>query len=243
VGFNLTYDPATGANYPSTDISRKPLPHWDWASLTMNGWVYNAHALQTAFTKRMSNRWQASGTYTLEWVRDKEPRPHTWNGSAIVEVPFPTAPDLGGEYGLAAGDQRHRAVFNGIWELPYDFQLSGVYFFGSGHRYETRWGTDLRRIGSSRFGEQRLRPDGTIVPRNAFVGKPMHRMDMRLQRRFPIGGRVGVDGMLEVFNLFNRANYGSYVLTEVSRNYLAPQQNTNIAYAPRTLQLGFRLAF
>ena len=33
--------------------------------------------------------------------------------------------------------------------------------------------------------EQRLRPDGTIVPRNGFVGDPIHRVDMRLQKKIP----------------------------------------------------------
>jgi hypothetical protein len=144
---------------------------------------------------------------------------------------------------LAITDQRHRAVFNGIWQLQYGFQLSGLYFFGSGERYDTRWGPDLRRIGGTRPGEHRLRPDGTIVPRNNFVGKPIHRVDLRLQRRFSLGGRAGIDGILEVFDAFNHANYGSYVTQESSRNYGQSQQVSNVAYFPRTLQLGFRFAF
>ena len=31
-------------------------------------------------------------------------------------------------------------------------------------------------------------------------------VDLRISRRFPIG-RINVDGMFEVFNLFNRTNY------------------------------------
>ena len=240
---NLTYNPATGANYPSTDISHRPLPNWGFVSLTMNGYRYNSNALQTAFRTRLNHGWQASGTYTLAVVRDAEPRPKYWAGSGIAEVPFPTAPDLGGEYSLAIGDQRHRAVFNGLWELPYAFQLSGLYFFGSGQRSATSWGADLRDLGTTRFGEQRLRPDGTIIPRNSFVGKPLHRVDLRLQRRFPLGGRMGIDGLFEVYNVVNHTNYGSYVVTEFSANYGQPQQSTNVAYLPRTLQLGFRFSF
>ena len=147
-----------------------------------------------------------------------------------------------GEYGFSVGDQRHRAVFNGIWDLPMKFQVSGLYFFGSGERFATSYGTDLRNLGTT-SGERRLRPDGTIVPRNDFVGKAIHRVDLRVQRRFPLGGRVGVDGILELFNAFNHANYGSYTTQEVSRSYGTPSQNANVAYAPRMLQLGFRLAF
>jgi hypothetical protein len=167
-----------------------------------------------------------------------------------VPVPFPTAPDLGGEYTLAVGDQRHRATANALWELPYGFQVSGLYFFGSGERYDTRYGQDIRQIGSLRPNEHRLRPDGSIVPRNGFVGKPIHRVDLRLQKRLPLIRSMAIDGFLEVFNAFNHANFGAYaghvgtrVGGEVTRNYGAPEQNNNVAYLPRTMQLGFRLTF
>jgi hypothetical protein len=234
---NLSYDPATGVNYPFRDISKRPFPEWGVVRLTFPGQMYNSHSLQTSFTKRFGSGWQASATYTLGGVWDKYV-PY----SGIAPVPFPVAPDLGGEYSHAVTDQRHRAVFNGIWRLPYDFQVSGLYFFGSGERFLTEWGTQLRDYGGN-FGERRLRPDGTIVPRNNFVGKPIHRVDLRLQRRFPLLGRAGIDGLIEMFNVFNHENYGTYNTREVSSSYGAPQQDPSVAYAPRMLQLGFRLTF
>jgi hypothetical protein len=234
---NLSYNPATGANYPFSDISKRPYPEWGVVALFNPGYRSNRHALQTAFTKRFSQGWQASGTYTLSVLRDAYPPAY----SGLAPVSFPVVPDLTDEYGLGVSDQRHRAVFNGIWQLPYGFQLSGLYFFGSGERFETRWGTDLRDIGTE--GPDRLRPNGSIVPRNNFVGKPIHRVDLRAQRRFPLGGRAGIDGILELFNAFNHANFGSYVTQEVARNYGAPAQTAAVEYGPRTLQLGFRFAF
>jgi hypothetical protein len=240
---NLTYNPATGANYPFSDLSRRPFPHWGIVTLTRPGQRFNSHALQTAFTKRMSDGWQASATYTLAGLWDAVQRPIQWTGSGFEEVPFATAPDLGGDYSLAVSDQRHRAVINGIWQLRYGFQLSGLYFFGSGERYPTSWGVNLRGGAGNNAGERRLRPNGTYVERNNLVGKPIHRVDLRLQRRFPLGGRAGIDGILELFNVFNHANYGRYVTQEVSRLYGQPQQNPLVAYLPRMLQLGFRFAF
>jgi hypothetical protein len=239
---NITYNPATGVNYPFNDISRRPFPEWGYVSFTVNGMRSNSHALQTALTKRFSSGWQASGTYTLSWLRDADPRPVQWTGSSFEEVPFQTAPDLGGEYGLAATDQRHRAVLNGVWER-WGFQVSGLYFFGSGYRFHTNWGTDLRQIGGVRPNSLRLRPDGTLVPRNNFTGNALHRVDVRLQQRVPLLGRARIDGMLEIFNVFNHANFGRYVIQESSRNYGLPQQSTLAAYQPRTMQLGFRLTF
>ena len=66
---------------------------------------------------------------------------------------------------------------------------------------------------------------------------------MRIQRRFALGGRAGVDGMIEVFNLFNHENYGSYTTAESNARYGLATANENVAYQPRMAQLGFRLTF
>ena len=240
---NLTYDPATGRNYPFADISRRPYPDWGQVLMDIFDGRSNYHGLETSFTKRLSDRWQASGTYTLSGYWDGTPA--AWSGVANP-VPFPVADPFGAEYSLAASatgaDQRHRAVFNGIWQAGYGFQLSGLYFYGSGQRFATTYGGDPGNTGTT-VGSTRIRPNGTVVSREGLVGKPIHRVDLRLQRRFSRDGRARIDGILEVFNVFNHVNYGSYVTTEVSKNYGQPQQNTNPAYLPRMLQLGFRLAF
>jgi hypothetical protein len=166
--------------------------------------------------------------------------------SGIKRVSFPVAPDLGGEYTLAITDQRHRATLNGIWQVGYGFQVSGLYFYGSGARFPSTYGGDRRNTGSTAGGGAfggRVRPDGSIVPRNDLVGLPLHRVDLRLQRRFQFAGRVGLDGIFEVYNLFNHENYGSYTTQESNRNYGLPQPNPNIVYQPRMLQLGFRATF
>ena len=235
---NLTYNPVTGVNYPFSDISRRAYPLYAALGIERYARRSNNHALQTALTKRFSNRWSASGTYTLAHYADAEALPL----SGIDVVTFPVAGDLGGEYSLAEGDQRHRAVFSGIWETGYGFQLSGLYFFGSGQRRYTDYGGDLRQTGINQQGG-RLRPNGTVVPRNNFVGDPLHRVDVRLQRRFGLGGRAGVDGILEVFNVLNHVNYGSYVTAEGNRLYGQPNVNANVAYQPRTLQFGLRASF
>jgi hypothetical protein len=43
---------------------------------------------------------------------------------------------------------------------------------GSGERFSTSYGGDLRATGAT---GGRLRPDGTIMPRNVLVGDPIHR--------------------------------------------------------------------
>ncbi|HEY3157794.1 MAG TPA: TonB-dependent receptor [Vicinamibacterales bacterium] len=235
---NLSYNPATGVNYPFSDISRRPYPEYGAIDMWIpTGARSNYHALSTAFTKRMSNGWQASGTYLLSGLRDAYAQPY----SGLQQVPFTVAPDLGAEYTLAQNDQRHRVVLNGIWQLKYGFQVSGLYFYGSGSRYSTSYGTDLRDLGG--IGANRLRPNGTIVPRNNFVGLPLHRVDARVQKKFTMTNRMTVEGIAEVFNLLNHANYGSYTTQEVSVLYGRPSSNPAVAYQPRMAQLGFRLTF
>ncbi|MGE3844706.1 MAG: TonB-dependent receptor [Vicinamibacterales bacterium] len=234
---NLTYNPATGANYPFSDISRRPFPAFGEISMWLSGGKSSYHALQMVFTKRFSNRWQASGNYTLSALYNEDPLPL----SGLSEVTIPLQPDFGGEWTLAADDQRHRAVFNGIYQIGHGLQFSGLYFFGSGQRFETSYGADLRQQSRS-FNVPRLRPDGTLVPRNDFVGEPIHRIDIRLQQRIPLG-RVSIDGIFEVFNLFNRENYGSYTTDEASSQYGDPSPNNSLSYTPRAAQLGFRVAF
>ena len=81
-----------------------------------------------------------------------------------------------------------------------------------------------------------------LLDRAQFVGQPIHRVDMRLQKRFSLGGRRNADLMAEVFNIFNHANYGSYTTTfSNAAQYGLPSQNTATAYLPRIVQLGFHL--
>jgi carboxypeptidase family protein/TonB-dependent receptor-like protein len=257
---NLTYNPATGGNYPFTNINTRAFPQWGAVDFELlEGWS-NYNAADFTFTKRFSHRWQGSATYTLAQFKDADPRRDQWyigsNGLvARRPIGFALAPDMGGEYteagaysggGVgAAGDQRHRAVVNGVWDAGYGIQLSGIYFFGSGERRRTNFGSDLRDEGGTVgiIGAARLRRDGTIIPRAGLVGDPIHRVDVRLLKKFSLGGRRSFEGMIEAFNLFNHANYGSYTINESNANYGKPAANENLAYQPRMLQLGFRTTF
>ena len=234
---NLTFDPATGANYRFADIARRAFPEFGLISMQVRTATSSYHALQTAWTKRLSNRWQASATYTWSGLWDEEAPPH----SGLDQVPFPTAPDLGGEFTLGSTDLRHRAVFNGIWQVGRGFQLSGLFYTGIGERAATVYGGDLRGLGGGAGAQalrrQRLRPDGTIVPRNAFTQPPRRRVDLRVQQRVPLPGRLALDGIAEVFNVFNSPNW-TISTDESSRQYLQ-----RIAGQNRTAQFGFRLTF
>ena len=243
---NLSYNPATGVNYPSADVAHRPFQNWAIVPLGLLEGYSSYKGLETSFNKRFSHKWQAQGTYTLSVFRDgsDQPQQYFFQDGHLARQPYPfvIAPDIYGGYGLAATDQRHRAVVNGIYTPGLGIQISGLYFYGSGLRYATKYGSDVRDVGFGLMAQQRLRPDGTIIPRNSFVGMPLHRVDLRLQKSLTFGHR-SIAGIVDVFNLLDHANYGSYTLTETSAAYGRPSYNSNISYQARMIQFGFRLAF
>jgi hypothetical protein len=234
---NITFDPATGNPWPYSDVAHRAFPTYGVVGMIPHTGQSDYHGLQTSVTKRMSDHWQGTLTYTLAGIWDQDPQPI----SGFTEVPFPVAKDLGGERSLAEGDQRHRLVFNGIWEVGRGFQVSGIYFYGSGQRSQVVCGCDAR--GLQIASVDRMRLDGTIIPRQSFVGEPIHRVEMRVQQRVPIGNRASIAGFAEVFNVFNHDNFGAYNLTESSQTFGQPIASSNLSYAARTVQLGFRLQF
>jgi len=229
---NLTFNPATGVNYPFSNRALRPYP--DWGVVSMNTHLARSayHALLTGFTKRFSDNWQASATYTLSGLWNADTKPF----SGLQQVTFPTADDLGGQWGLSADDQRHRLVFNGIWQVAKGFQVSGLHYFAAGLRRSGSYGGDLRGTGAA--NSARLRPDGTIVPRNDIIAPAQNRTDLRLQQRVPLGGRVSIDAIAEVFNMFDRHNYEIGTVESVRTQYLQP-----VSAQTRTMQFGFRLTF
>ena len=229
---NLLFDPNTGVNLNFATRGNRPFP--DWGVVSMNSHLAHSayHALQTGFTRRFSNRWQANATYTLSGLWSADTKPF----SGLQQVTFATAPDLGGEWGLSADDVRHRGVFNGIWQVGHGFQLSGLHFFAAGIRQNNIYGGDLRNTGV--VSTARLRPDATIVPRNAILAPPQNRTDLRLQQRIKLHGHAAIDGIAEVFNVFNRPNWGIGLMESSPTQYLQ-----HVSAQTRTAQFGFRVTF
>ena len=232
---NVTCNTATGLPLPFDNVSTRPYPNFGLVPVvtTADRSQSNYYALQSAFTKRFSRRWQLGATYTLGLDKDQ-----LGVGNPCDLLDINAYHDR--QYSYSADDQRHRVVVNGLVVLPGDVQLSGVYFYGSGQKYAQSVGGDPLRC---QCGDGRLAAEGTYVPRNALQELPLHRVDMRISRKFFITRDVSIQGQLEVYNAFNHANYGGYNGFVTSPAYKQPTANTDLAYAPRMLQLGFRLGF
>jgi len=235
---NIAFNPATGANHPFSNRALLPYPEFGVVAMTVQNGRSTYHALQTAFTKRMSSRWQASATYTLGGFWDALGRPlQGAPGRTPVPVDFALAPDLDGEWSLSSTDLRHRSVLSGIWEVGGGFQVSGTHYTALGERAETIYGGDLRNLGSSSTFIQRLRPDGTIVPRNSFTQPARNRTNVRLQQRLPLPRRASLDLIAEAFNVLNQPNW------TITMQENSPLHGRRTSGQFRTMQFGFRVLF
>jgi hypothetical protein len=260
---NLFFDPVTG--YNRNPNQGRPDPKYgqiQW--LESNGRADYA-AISSALTRRYANNWQASLAYTLMLFMND----NTTGFQSQGNNPF----DPEAEWARSTDFQRHTVRLNGIWRLPYDFTLSGAYLFGSGNYYATtialnafgHTGTNRLNSGttalviretvpvsSANADEVNVRarfdgPDtiapGTIAPRNALRGLPLHRVDFRVSKDFNLPGATRLTGIFEVFNVTNHANYGAYNGQINSPTFGQPRQNLLNAYQPRVVQLAFKFAF
>jgi hypothetical protein len=153
------------------------------------------------------------------------------------------------ERGPSVHDQRHRLVMSGLYEAPYQIQLSSIITVGSGRPYNILAGQDLNADGDGgAFPSDRARrvptDPSTSVIRNSGTMPATASVDVRASRRFALGGRFSVDAVLDVFNLFNRTNY-----TEINNIFGtgAFPDTPNATYGqferagpPRQMQLGVR---
>ena len=96
----------------------------------------------------------------------------------------------------------HTFQVNGLLELPWQVQLSGIFRAQSGFFY-SRTGTNVDPDGDGTFNGIDLVPG-----RNAFTAPNYVNLDMRFAKRFNLGERAKLHVLFEFFNIFNRQNPG-----------------------------------
>ncbi len=221
-------------------------------------------ALVLSFTKRFSRRFGMSGNYTFANQSDNQlgvnslptdnfvgiapvvssvengvPRTNAGGGYTRANGRFVAAagsfvngPDL--DKGPSDLSVDHTFQVNGLLELPWEIQLSGIFRAQSGFHYS--------RTGSA------TDPDGNgtltgidfTAGRNAFTAPPFVNLDMRFSKRISFTERLKMQVLLEFFNILNRQNPAA-VFTS-----LADPVNfgTKAQVLPgREGQIGFRFEF
>src|SRR4026208_1014975 len=81
-------------------------------------------------------------------------------------------------------------------------------------------------------------PTGRSDRGNPTTAPPQNTTSVRAQQRIPLHGRMAIDAIAEVFNVFDRPNWTIGTEQSTPSQYL---KNINAQY--RSAQVGFRLTF
>ena len=139
----------------------------------------------------------------------------------------------------SANDEEHRIVANGIVDLPWDFQLSGILTLGSGTPFNVFDGTGSRFYFRPYGGEPEKY--SFIIP-NAFAYR---NLDLRLTKDIGLPNGSELSVYLDAINVFNFDNYngfdgGTGSATNPNPNFGQP---SSVLFPTRTFQIGARYKF
>jgi hypothetical protein len=136
-------------------------------------------------------------------------------------------------------DARHRVTVAGSYTFPYDFLFAAALRARSATPYTIHAGVDLNGDGF------RIDLPAGVANVNSGRGSAFSQLDIRGSKNFRIGGSLGVEAIVEVFNLFNATNPAGY---NGNRSSVAFGQPSTFAGDPlqgeqRLAQLGLRFRF
>ena len=106
----------------------------------------------------------------------------------------------------------HTFQLNGLYALPWQVQISGIFRAQSGFHY-SRTGTNVDPDGDGTFNGIDLTPG-----RNAFTAPSYVNLDMRFAKRFNLGERFRLHVLFEFFNILNRQNPAAVETTTTNAN-------------------------
>lgn len=170
------------------------------------------------------------------------------------------------DWGRSDNDQRHRLVINGsvntpmtpgttTWEkVSHGFQASTMLQYYSSLPFNIVSGVNsLQGTAGRPFANGSVSTPNfdvrqvDFIPRNAGTGSDFFTLSVRVSRSFRLGGNTRLEGLIEAFNLTDRANPITRNNTFGSGSYPSnPVSSFNTITAvgdPRTLQFGVRFIF
>ena len=176
--------------------------------------------LTFTLNRRFADRFQFQANYLLSWDKsddDNERDPFTFR--------YVDPRDLTPEYGYSDRDQRHRFNAFATFLLPYDINLSPIV------QYRSAQPTSLVNRGAF----------PNITERNTErLDNEFFTFDARASKAFKFGERMELEGIFEIFNLFNNRNPRS-LAKPLTFNF---DGTVSAGFGdPRQVQLGARFKF
>ena len=157
------------------------------------------------------------------------------NGRFVAQAgTFVNGPDL--DKGPSDLSVSHTFQVNGLLELPWQFQVSGIFRTQSGFHY-SRQPLALEDPD----GDGNFNGIDHVPGRNAFSSPAFVNLDMRFAKRFNITERVKVQAMFEFFNILNHQNPAA---VQAQQNIVnSPFGSLRQVLPGREGQVGLRLEF
>jgi hypothetical protein len=266
---NQNFDTKTGFPLNPTyafGAAQRPYTGYNAITLLQSNLYSKYMALASSVNRRFARKWQMGLTYTLMFYSNDEGNGSGLGFSSIASIANPACASC--EWGRAANFQRNTLRLNAIYQGPWHTNLTGIFYYGSGNYFATGYsafgsfvkdtipgflGTNRLNTGTTTIvipaqyldrwsGATQIAP-GHLIPRDAFHGLPLYKVDLRLSREFRFAERFTFTPMAEVFNLLNHPNYGSYGTSVNLANFGTPSQNLQDSYVPREFQFAFHFGF
>jgi hypothetical protein len=258
--FGVITDPTSALSQPTTTVSQllRPFPHYTGVTeVLMPIGTSGYDSLQVQLNKRMSKGLSFGGSYTLSKMMEA--------------TAFLNPNDILPENVISSSDRPHRVVLYGLYELPLGpgkpwlseansilsqifggWQVNWIGTFQSGAALSF----DADRITVSddnphtvdewfnitQFGPREPFTLKTLPTRLADVRGPgVNKWDFTVSKSFQMSDGVALKTRVELYNAFNRTNFGNPNTTVTSTSF---GRITGTSFGgPREIQLAARLEF
>jgi outer membrane receptor protein involved in Fe transport len=190
-----------------------------------------ARGIEVVLERQQGARWAWSATYALALAEDEMPR----LADQACAYQQPCTADL---WVPRRYDQRHAIG------LLVSYRPDARWHLSAGWRYHTGWpATSWTYAVTELDGGQRIFWQRVYGPVRGERLPSYHRMDLRVTRDFVVGGNP-MQVYLDVFNLYNRGNLGSYGYDGFYRNgAMSVTRVDGQTLLPRLPTIGFRYEF
>ena len=143
------------------------------------------------------------------------------------------------KYGNLTGDRRHKLKLFGYFNLPWSARLGAYFVYQSGQPWQY---SDYKAYPDDRLAQGSTSTSDTnryAEPAGSRTTSPHYQLDLNYTQIFYVEGRNRLEGMFDVYNLFNKQT-GYNIQT--ARNSALPGTPQTL-WLPRRLQLGIRFLF